>query len=251
MVFRFLLAALVAVCSLAAQQPRMYGYKVVGTYPHDRDAFTQGLVYSGGYLYEGTGLHGQSALRKVELETGKVVKEARLPPSYFGEGIALWKDKVFQLTWQSKIGFVYEAATFKQISSFLYQTEGWGLTQDGRRLILSDGSAYLSFHDPQTFAQTGRLLVTDRGVPVQNLNELEVVRGEIWANVWQTARVARIHPATGKVTGWIDLAGLLSAAEKMGRIDVLNGIAYDPARDRVFVTGKWWPKVFEIRVVPK
>ena len=250
MIFRFFLAAL-SLSALAAQPPRTYGYRIVHQYPHDPAAFTQGLVYSGGYLYEGTGTHGQSWLRKVELETGKVVRESRLPDSYFGEGIALWKDKIFQLTWQSKIGFIYELTSFKPAGSFLYQTEGWGLTQDGKRLILSDGSTYLSFRDPGNFQETGKIQVTENGAPVPNLNELEFIRGEIWANVWQTDRVARINPATGKVTAWIDLSGLRSEMEKLGRVDVLNGIAYDAARDRIFVTGKWWPRMFEIKLVAK
>jgi glutamine cyclotransferase len=251
MSLRFLLAALAVSAVAGAQHPPVYGYKIVRQYPHDPAAFTQGLVFSAGYLYEGTGQHGQSWLRKVELETGKVLKESRLPESYFGEGIALWKDKIFQLTWQSKIGFVYELASFKQTGSFLYQTEGWGLTQDGRRLILSDGSSFLSFREPETFRETGRIQVTESGAPVPNLNELEYIRGEIWANVWQTDRVARIHPATGKVVSWVDFTGLRAEMERMGRVDVLNGIAYDGARDRIFVTGKWWPRIFEIKVIPR
>jgi glutaminyl-peptide cyclotransferase len=225
------------------------GYKIVHTYPHDPGAFTQGLVFDGGYLYEGTGMVGESSVRKVELSTGKVLQKIDLPAPYFGEGIVLWKDKLIELTWQSKIGFVYDRATFKQLSTFTYSREGWGITQDGKRLIMSDGSATLFFWDPETLKETGRLDVDDKGTPVQNLNELEYIHGEIYANVWQTDRIARISPATGHVLGWIDLTGLLSAAERRGT-DVLNGIAYDGKQSRLFVTGKRWPKLFEIRLAP-
>jgi glutamine cyclotransferase len=223
------------------------GYKVVHTYPHDPSAFTQGLVFYDGYLYEGTGMVGHSSVRKVELSSGKVVQKIDLPAPYFGEGIVLWKDKLIELTWQSKIGFVYDRATFKQLRTFTYNREGWGITQDGKRLIMSDGSATLYFWDPETLREIGHLDVVDKGAPVQNLNELEFINGEIYANVWQTDRIARISPATGHVIGWIDLTGLLTAAERRGT-DVLNGIAYDGKLGRLFVTGKRWPKLFEIQV---
>ena len=190
---------------------------------------------------------GRSSIRKVELSTGKVLQKVDLPPPYFGEGIVLWKDKIIQLTWQTRIGFVYDRETMRQIRSFTYGVEGWGLTHDGRRLIESDGTATLHFWDPETFKEIGRLEVKDRGVPVPNLNELEYVRGEIYANIWQTERIARISPATGAVLGWIDLQGLLSDAER-ARTDVLNGIAYDAKGNRLFVTGKEWPKLFEIQI---
>lgn len=223
------------------------GYTVVHTYPHDPDAFTQGLIFDNGFLYEGTGLDGRSSLRKVELSTGKVLQRLDLPHGYFGEGIVLWKDKLIQLTWQSKIGFVYDRATFKQLRTFTYSREGWGITQDGKRLIMSDGSSSLFFWDPETFAETGELKVVDeKGRRVSNLNELEYVRGEIYANIWQTDRIARISPATGRVLGWIDLSGLLTERERT-QSDVLNGIAYDPKGHRLFVTGKNWPKLFEIQ----
>jgi glutaminyl-peptide cyclotransferase len=227
-------------------------FKVVNTYPHDRAAFTEGLVVDGGALYEGTGLNGQSSLRQVDLESGKVLQSAPLGPQYFGEGVTTWNDQIIQLTWKSHLGFVYDRATFRLLKTFNYPTEGWGLTQDGAALIMSDGTSTLHFMDPVTFQETKRITVTDQGRPVVNLNELEYVRGEILANVWQTDRIARIAPETGAVIGWIDLAGLLSAAERPPSVDaVLNGIAYDAARDRLFVTGKLWPKLFEITLVPR
>jgi len=223
------------------------GYTIVHTYPHDPDAFTQGLVYDNGYLYEGTGLDGRSSLRKVELSTGRVLQHLELPSGYFGEGIVLWKDKVIQLTWKSKIGFVYDRDTFRQLRTFTYSREGWGITQDGKRLIMSDGSSSLFFWDPETLAETGHLDVDDKGRAVSNLNELEYIRGEIYANVWQTDRIARISLTTGHVLGWVDLAGLLTDRER-SQADVLNGIAYDAKSRRLFVTGKLWPKLFEIQV---
>jgi glutamine cyclotransferase len=221
------------------------GYTIVHTYPHDREAFTQGLLYYDGFLYEATGLEGKSSLRKVELTTGKVLQRVDLPSAYFGEGLALWKDKLIQLTWKSKIGFVYDRATFRLVSTFTYSREGWGITQDGKRLIMSDGSSTLYFWDPETFKEIGHLDVKDKGKPVPELNELEYIRGEIYANVWQTDRIARISPSTGQVLGWIDLRGLFTPSERAGT-DVLNGIAYDAKRNRLFVTGKQWPKLFEI-----
>ena len=225
------------------------GYRVVKVYPHDRQAFTQGLQYVDGDLYEGTGQNGQSGIRKVKLETGEVLQHQPLDAKYFGEGITVWGNTIVQLTWQSEIGFVYDKASFKPIKSFKYVGEGWGLTHDGARLIMSDGLAALRFLDPVSFKETGRLNVRDNSVAISKLNELEFVKGEILANVWQTSRVARISPKTGDVIGWIDLSGLLDAREALGT-DVLNGIAYDAKGDRLFVTGKWWPKLFEIKIVP-
>jgi glutaminyl-peptide cyclotransferase len=230
----------------------VYGYKVVRSYPHDPQAFTQGLAYHDGVLYEGTGLHGRSSIRKVRLETGEVVQIRHLDSRYFGEGIAIWKDALIQLTWQSGIGFVYDLATFQPRRTFTYTGEGWGLTHDGERLIMSDGSetGTLRLLDPDTWRETGRLTVRDGSLPVKGLNELEFVKGEIYANVWDTDRIARISPRTGQVTGWIDLRGLLDPREAAG-VDVLNGIAYDEVDDRLFVTGKLWPRLFEIQVVPR
>jgi len=228
------------------------GYRVVKIYPHDRHAFTQGLQYVDGVLYEGTGQYGQSGIRKVKLETGEVLQHQPLDAKYFGEGITVWGNTIVQLTWQAEIGFVYDRNTFKQLRTFSYPGEGWGLTHDGTRLIMSDGheQGALRFLDPSTFKETGRVTVRAGGTPVKHLNELEFVRGEILANIWQTPRIARISPKTGEVTGWIDLSGLLDPRDAAGT-DVLNGIAYDAAGDRLFVTGKWWPKLFEIKIVPR
>ena len=228
-------------------QAPVYGYAVVRDYPHDRAAFTQGLAFDDqGTLYESTGQRGQSSLRRVELSSGKVLQRHDLPPSLFGEGITVFGDRIFQLTWQAGRAFVYDKASFDLLREFAYRTEGWGLTHDGRRLIMSDGTATLYFLHPDTFAETSRLTVRDHRGPVIRLNELEYVRGEILANVWQTDRIARIDPQTGHVTGWIDLAGLLKPSDRRQPVDVLNGIAYDTLTDSLFVTGKWWPRLFEI-----
>lgn len=242
-------AALAAAASQHGSAPvPVHRYQLVKSYPHDRQAFTQGLVYLDGFLYEGTGLNGRSSIRKVRLETGEVLQQRRLDETYFGEGITVWKKTLLQLTWQSEIGFVYDLSSFEPVKTFGYRGEGWGLTHDGRRLIMSDGTPALRFLDPHSFKETGRLTVKEGSVPVEDLNELEWVKGEILANVWQSQRIARINPKTGQVAGWIDLTGLLSPREALGT-DVMNGIAYDPAGDRLFVTGKLWPRVFEIRVI--
>jgi glutamine cyclotransferase len=227
------------------------GYRVVRVFPHDPQAFTQGLVYFDGVLYEGTGLIGRSSIRKVRLENGEVLQIQKIDPQYFGEGIAVVGDRLFSLTWQSGVGFIYDRASFRRMGTFTYRGEGWGLTHDGARLIMSDGTAYLRFLDPATQKEIKRLQVRDGERPVPNLNELEYVKGEVLANVWQTDRIARISPNTGRVTGWIDLQGLLNPRDAAQGVDVLNGIAYDAAADRLFVTGKLWPKLFEIKVVPK
>ncbi len=245
-----LLSLFLCTAIFAAAQTPVYTYRVVRSYPHDHNAFTQGLIYLGGFLYEGTGLNGRSTLRKVKLETGEVVMEKRIEEKYFGEGITDWGGELVQLTWQTNVGFVWDRATFQMKKSFNYGGEGWGLTHDSKQLILSDGSPVLRYLDPQTLVEKGRLVVLDGNRPVANLNELEWVKGEIWANIWQTERIARISPQTGKVVGWIDLRGLLTPTESR-EVDVLNGIAYDEKSDRLFVTGKLWPKLFEIKVVPR
>jgi len=230
----------------------LFGYEVVRVYPHDPQAFTQGLVYAdGGYFYEGTGLNGRSSIRRVRLENGEVLKIQPIDQQYFGEGIAVWGDSLFELTWKHGIGFIYDRQSFERKGTFSYDGEGWGLTTDGSRIIMSDGTAFLRFLDPATRKETGRIQVRDQAMPIERLNELEVVKGEILANVWQTDRIARISPKTGAVTGWIDLHGLLDPRDAAQGADVLNGIAYDAAGDRLFVTGKLWPKLFEIRIVPK
>lgn len=234
----------------AAPRAPVQGYEVIRAYPHARDAFTQGLIFLDGYLYESTGLQGASSLRKVELRTGRVLRRHDLDNRHFGEGLTDWGSELIQLTWRSGIGFVYDRETFELRRTFRYAGEGWGLTHDGRHLIKSDGSANLRFLDPATFAVVRVLPVHDGGEPVTQLNELEYVRGEIYANVWMTDRIVRISPDTGQVTGWIDLAGLLRDEDRGQRVGELNGIAYDAARDRLFVTGKRWPWLYEIRPLP-
>ncbi|MCG6945208.1 MAG: glutaminyl-peptide cyclotransferase [Deltaproteobacteria bacterium] len=224
-------------------------YRIVNTYPHDRNAFTQGLVFADDFLYEGTGLRGHSSLRKVDLKTGNILRVRRLSAQFFGEGITIYGNRVIQLTWRSRVGFVYHRETFQLLDTFTYPTEGWGITHDGRSLIMSDGTSTLYFLDPQTFQEVHRLKVHTREGPVSRLNELEYVQGEIYANVWQTDRIAKISPESGEVIGWIDLEGLLRPEDRDRRVDVLNGIAYDVKNDRLFVTGKLWPKLFEIELI--
>jgi len=233
-----------------SKETPVYGYKIINSYPHDTNAFTQGLVFDNGKLYESTGLNNRSTLREVNIETGEVLKVRKLNARYFAEGIAAVNNKIIQLTWRSNTGFVYNKNTFDQIKSFTYTTQGWGITYDGRHLIMSDGSANLYFHDPDTYEQVGKLEVYDNNGPVSKLNELEFINGEIYANIWDSYRIARINPTTGSVTAWIDLTGILSNEERAGREDVLNGIAYDKQNDRLFVTGKLWPKLFEIKIIP-
>ena len=238
----------------AAEAPRpavpVHSFEVVHAYPHDAEAFTQGLVYRDGFLYESTGLQGQSTLRKLEIETGRVVQRRAMPPDIFAEGLTIWNNTLVQLTWQHQMAFVYALATFAPQSTLTYEGEGWGLTHDGTRLILSDGNAVLRFLDPASGRETGRVPVNDRGRPVVDLNELEFVRGSVLANVWHTDRIAVIDPATGNVTAWLDLTGLRPASSRQDAEAVLNGIAYDEARDRLFVTGKRWPALFEIALRP-
>jgi glutamine cyclotransferase len=226
-----------------------YTYRVVKTYPHDRNAFTQGLVFDKGYLYEGTGLHGRSSLRRVELATGDVLQIRELPPQFFGEGITVHEDRVIQLTWQSRTGFVYKKTSFELLNQFNYATQGWGIAHDGNHLIMSDGTSKLYFLDPYDFREIGRMEVFDEEGPVASLNELEYVRGQVFANVWLTDRIAVVSPQTGQVTGWIDMEGILNQDELSEPADVLNGIAYDATNDRLFVTGKLWPALFEIELV--
>jgi glutamine cyclotransferase len=236
---------------------------VVKTYPHDRRFFTQGLVYEDGFLYEGTGLYGRSAIYKRDLQTGEVLKSLRLPDKYFGEGIALFGDKLIELTWQSRVGFVYTKDTFTPLREFRYRGEGWGLTHDGRRLILSDGTATLRFLDPNTYAETGRLEVRDEGRPVPRLNELEYVASplsgvvdpqpaagpRIYANIWPTDQIVILDPKTGRVTGWIDMSGLYTPPADEEGDAVLNGIAYLPQTKHLLVTGKLWPRMYEIELL--
>lgn len=235
----------VAVCALAADS-----YRIVHTYPHDQQAFTQGLIYLDGHLYESTGLYGRSSLRMEDLTTGRILKFQPAPNNDFGEGLTNWGNTLIQLTWKAHTALIYDLSTFRFLRSVHYPGEGWGLTQNGKQLILSDGSATLRFLDPTTFREVRHIKVTDHGKPVTQLNELEWVRGEIYANIWHSNQIARISPATGRVLGWINLKGLLPSSEHTNPEAVLNGIAYDSVGNRLFVTGKLWPKLFEIQVVP-
>jgi glutamine cyclotransferase len=230
-----------------------YSYEIINTYPHDPDAFTQGLVFvDGGKLYESTGaVGGPSTLRRVDLASGQVVQMVTIGEEYFGEGLVLWQDKLIQLTWQERIAFVYDRDTFDRLETWQYETEGWGITHNGRCLIMSDGSDTLYFRDPETFTEVGRLTVQDQNGPVPLLNELEFINGEVWANVWQSNRIVRVDPANGQVVGSIDLTGLLDPATITQPVDVLNGIAYDAGTGRLLVTGKFWPTLFEIELVPQ
>lgn len=251
--FVLLLAAAIVLFLLFSgnpDTPAAWTYKVINTFPHDPKAFTQGLVFEDGFLYEGTGQYGSSELRKVELETGKVLQDYKLPDEYFGEGITIYGDRIIQLTYLSRVGFVYDKETFKLLKEFNYQTEGWGLTNDGKHLIMSDGTPMLYFLDPETFSQSCKIMVLDQESPVWGLNELEYIDGQIYANVWPTERIVKIEPETGRVIGWIDMEGVLKPQDHSGKVDVLNGIAYDPAGRRLFVTGKFYPKLYEIRLVP-
>lgn len=237
-----------AIAPLAPAATPVQGFKVVKAYPHDPEAFTQGLFFHEGFLYESTGLHGRSSIRKVEIETGRVVQAVGLPDEFFGEGITRWGDRVIGITWQEQTAFVLDLKTFKLWRKFSYPGEGWGIASNERELVMSDGTPELRFLDPASFKELRRVRVTADGKPVEMINELEWVDGEVWANIWQTDRIARINPKTGAVTRWIDLSGLLP--QRRGSDDVLNGIAYDAARKRLFVTGKLWPKLFEIQLTP-
>ena len=225
-----------------------YTFSVVNVYPHDTNAFTEGLVSENGFLYESTGLYGNSSLRRVDLETGKVLQVRTLQAQYFGEGITIVGDEIVQLTWQSHVGFVYDKATLSLLREFEYPTEGWGLTYDGKRLIMSDGTSNLYFMDPVTFKRIGQVVVHNTG-PVTELNELEYIKGAVYANIWKQKKIAVINPQTGQVTAWIDLTGIQDSRNQNPN-NVLNGIAYDTNGDRLFVTGKMWPHIFEIKLIP-
>jgi len=230
--------------------PALYRYRVVKSYPHDKGAYTQGLVWKNGHFYEGTGQQGESSLRKVDPESGQVKSQVNLESSLFGEGVAILGERIFQLTWTSRVGFVYDLETFSLINKIYYQTQGWGLTTLGDSLVMSDGTNVIRFLDAD-FNVLSSVEVWDNKGKVENLNELEMINGELWANIWQTDRIARIDPLTGKVTGYIDLGNLLPREERSPATDVLNGIAWDGADGRIFVTGKYWPRLFEIDVIPQ
>ncbi|MFN8210190.1 MAG: glutaminyl-peptide cyclotransferase [Bacteroidales bacterium] len=224
------------------------GFRVIKQYPHDKEAFTQGLVYENGVLYEGTGQEARSSLRKVQLENGQVLNILELGSQFFGEGITIYGDRIYQLTWQSRVGFVYEKSSFRQINKVYYQTEGWGITTIGDKLVMSDGTNMLYFMDPETFTVTSTIEVYDNKNKVMKLNELEYINGEIWANIWMTDLIARIDPSSGKVIAYIDLKGILKDPGTDTTVDVLNGIAWDKAGNRIFVTGKNWPALFQITI---
>lgn len=229
----------------------IYGYKVIHAYPHDHNAFTQGLAFDNGYLYEGTGFYGHSTLRRVELTTGEILQIRELHTRFFGEGVTIYENRIIQLTWRSNIGFVYDKNSFDLLQTFNYPSDGWGITHDGQHLIMSDGTATLHYLEPDTFTEIGSIEVRDENGPMDRLNELEHVNGEIYANVWQTDFIVIIAPDTGRVIGKIELKGLLASEDRSKQVDVLNGIAYDVKDDRLFVTGKLWPKVFEIVLVTR
>jgi glutamine cyclotransferase len=236
---------------VSANSPPEYTFTIVQAFPHDTSAFTQGLAYSDGFLYEGTGRKGQSSLRKVRPETGVVVQQANLGSEFFGEGITIVKGRVFQLTWTSQIGFVYDLNDFHLLRKFSFSGEGWGLASNGREVFLSDGTSQIRVLDSESLHEKRRLKVHDGATPIDQLNELEFVEGQIFANIWHSNRIARISPQSGEVVGWIDLTGILSSVFHLEAEAVLNGIAYDPVGKRLFVTGKLWPRVFEIRLSPK
>ncbi|UCC61291.1 MAG: glutaminyl-peptide cyclotransferase [Dehalococcoidia bacterium] len=249
------LVSIVLICSCSTAEeplnPANCTYRIINTYPHDQEAFTQGLVFHDGSLYESTGLKGSSSLRRVDLETGDVLEIHEMPDHLFGEGITIYKDNIVQLTWKANIGYVYDKDSFQLLQTFSYPTEGWGITHDGEQLIMSDGTSILHFLDPETYEETGRIEVLYSGNPVVNLNELEYIRGYIFSNVWLTDNIIIIDPFTGQVEGWIDMHELLSEEDQQGNVNVLNGIAYDSEHDRLFVTGKLWPKLFEIELIPE
>jgi glutaminyl-peptide cyclotransferase len=227
------------------------GFRVVATFPHDPEAYCQGLVFDGGLLHESTGRRGHSSVRTAKLETGEVLRQTKLPEEFFGEGLAMVGERLFQLTWTEKVARIYDRATLKPLDQRDYEGEGWGLTYDGTHLIQSDGTEYLTFRDPTTFQEVRRLRVLSGGRPVDQINELEMVEGEVWANLWKTFLIARIDPETGEVKGYVDLTGIFDPRGIPDHDAVLNGIAYDAASKRLFVTGKLWPKLFEIEVVAK
>jgi len=245
------LTLLLFVLSISAFAFAADTYRIVHTYPHDPHAFTQGLVFVDGHLYESTGINGQSSLRMIDLDTGRILQQQPVDSKYFAEGLTAWRSTLVQLTWESHVALVYDRFSFRLLRTFSYPGEGWGLTQDGKSLILSDGTPTLRFLDPTTFKEVRRLTVKDRGKPVSDINELAYIDGRIYANLWHSDRIARISPQTGKVLGWIDLKGLLSSGERSTPEAVLNGIAWDAEHHRLFITGKLWPRLFEIQIVPE
>jgi glutamine cyclotransferase len=241
----------VSVAANETNKTTLYGYKIVNTFSHDPEAFTQGLFLEDGILYESTGLKGKSTVKKIDLKTGKVIKSRNMQDKFFGEGLTIVNDKIIQITWRSKTGFVYDKDSLEILRTFSYKTQGWGITYDGKYLILSDGSDILYFMDPKSFVIVGKLEVYDEKGKVSNLNELEYINGEIYANIWGKELIARIDPKTGHINSWIDLTGILTPEDRKGKEDVLNGIAYNSENNTLLVTGKFWPKIFEIEIIEK
>jgi len=248
---QILLAGVLLLAAATASTQETNSYQVIHTYPHDQQAYTQGLLYLDGHLYESTGIQGRSSLREEDLDTGRILALHEVPSQYFAEGLAAWGNMLVQLTWQSHVALVYDRATFRLLRTIPYPGEGWGLTADAKSLILSDGSATLRFLDPETLREVRRITVRDHRRAIDQLNELEYVHGQIYANIWHSDKIVRIDPVSGKVLGWIDLTGILPAGRVTDREAVLNGIAWDAQQDRLFVTGKLWPSIFEIKVVPR
>ena len=245
------LALLIAPIANAASATPVYGYTVVAKYPHSTNNFTEGFFFKDGLFFEGTGMEGRSGMQIYEPATGKIVQKYTMDPKYFGEGIIDVGPAIYQWTWQTHMGVVLDRMTMRPVRTFTYTGEGWGMTRDKTNIITSDGSSTLRFRDAKTFAETRHIVVTDNGKPVEQLNELEFIKGEIWSNVWHQDRIVRIDPKTGKVLGWVDISGILPANQKKDDESVPNGIAYDAAKDRIFVTGKQWPTIFEIKITPK
>jgi len=247
--FAFVIALIGQTAACREQQTPQFTFEVVNSFPHDRSAFTQGLIFDGGQLFESTGHYGQSTVRRVDLDTGTVLQAVRLPDTVFGEGLTIWNDKIVVLTWKEGVGYVLDRQSFQLVRTFAYSGEGWGLTRSDSELVMSDGTSSIRFLDPETFNETRRISVTDDGRLIDQLNELEWIDGEIWANVWQTTLIARIDPLSGNVMGWINLAGMLEGSGvPLDGADVMNGIAHDKDNDRLLVTGKFWPRIFEIRL---
>ncbi len=249
--FAALLFTLIVTAGFLQAEAPVSGYRIVATYPHSTDNYTEGFFYLDGHFYEGTGMEGRSALLVEEPQTGKVIQQRQLAPEYFGEGIIDWGPNLYEWTWKSHVCFVLDRFSLRPIKQFTYQGEGWGMTRTDKEIITSDGTATLRFRNPDTFKPTREIVVRDGKQPVEELNELEYIKGEIYANIWHQDRIARISPKDGHVIGWIDMRGLITSDEMVNAESVLNGIAYDANKDRLFVTGKQWPKVFEIKIVPQ
>lgn len=241
--------ALILILSFFVPNAPIAGYQVIAKFPHSTENYTEGFFYLDGIFYEGTGLEGHSQVLATQPQTGKTLQHVEIPPEYFGEGIVDWGPNLYEWTWKSHICFVYDRFSLRPIKQFTYTGEGWGMTHNKTEIITSDGTSTLRFRNPATFAETHHIVVTDGGKEITNLNELEYIKGEIYSNVWHSDRIARISPRDGHVISWIDLTGILPADQKINEESVLNGIAYDAGHDRLFVTGKQWPTIFQIKAI--